>query len=733
MSPIDFNRFSQLANGNSDRLVLSNQGQDVGPQSTGRLSGIARVFKQHSKLMTENKAVRKAFHNAIKTEYGNQIAGRVFPVNNGVNTPLSSRIVQQVLRQASDAVEAAREQSRTNQMARTDVLTQVRTQKLDEANIHLSPHGHWKLEVMQAHSLKENDIPLDDIESIGDITDEQITAMGDQLAIDRSVQQMETSDVYSAHVQNVDRIVDEIDYPDARRAELYKDFVRDALLNVAENAMVLDERDGCPLLKTLGESLAKQFDDLVSYAIAAESSSRGQTNYNQLMDDVTAIPTDFFIKNIGTFQRIQSEVETFSHNMNEAMERVNADKDDISTTFFNGADSSNLTDIHMTDSDPHHGGHRVLILKFNDNDDHRVVYKPRDCRVDAKLMGTPNVGGNGPSVGGLINEIRGAGTMPTYKYLLGGDNNNEYGYAQFLSHTENDRRLTTENQVNDYMRDMGRLAAVSYLFGVTDQHQGNVMVHGGRPYLTDLEIAFSQDVLDPGKGIGGTGLQDGIVKNGESQYVSPLVVAENVITGTSMKLQPSETKNRVQLEIDGKDSTPLKDWKQSPEYVRAFRSGFEEIIETFSGQENNQALLNLMNDFADMHVRYHPVGTPAQLLNLEAMRLSPTTLREDYMPAFDHLDTNHDGQTLKNIFTASMKSDLVNGDVPYYTRALGNNDDVFHNGDPDTPLTDPEQEFGYDGLARSKARVQGLTEDVGKQSMVEALNKFSPEVVVSEN
>jgi hypothetical protein len=230
----------------------------------------------------------------------------------------------------------------------------------------------------------------------------------------------------------------------------------------------------------------------------------------------------------------RTTVLNFWNNISHCCGRVLADWGTINSVFFPGRSIQQLTEIKVTDSDPHKGGKQVLILTFDY--DKKIVYKPSDLEADCLLIGQSKVlndctnkdlrgffeikGKKTQSLMEIVNErIEKEGKLhplPTYKILPCNPGSktadielrNSYGYLEFLSHEDSDYKIekiqskalvdqkikTRQKQQATkiaWSETAGQLMALAVTFSLTDMHAENVIAHQYKPYLIDLETSFT--------------------------------------------------------------------------------------------------------------------------------------------------------------------------------------------------------------------------------------------------
>ena len=126
-----------------------------------------------------------------------------------------------------------------------------------------------------------------------------------------------------------------------------------------------------------------------------------------------------------------------------------------------------VTKIATDLSDPHNGGRAVLIVTFGDGA--RVVYKPKDLRLDVAWRG-------------LVERLNRAGAPVVLKSVcvIARDG---YGWTEFIEHAG----CADQNACERFFRRAGAWLALLHLFATTDMHQENMIAAGDHPVPIDLE------------------------------------------------------------------------------------------------------------------------------------------------------------------------------------------------------------------------------------------------------
>jgi hypothetical protein len=346
---------------------------------------------------------------------------------------------------------------------------------------------------------------------------------------------------------------------DPLRAALFKAPVAQALEAIASrlDAVVAPERKAAVLAK-LGGTLTELIDPMVAEALwsyQGRPDAQGQTegSYATIMEELLrqeGRPLSAHAP--GLQQRIELETANFRASVEEVLDRVVADKPEISAEMFGGAAIGGLTDLAVTGSDPHNGGRRVMILSFEGTGDAplKVVHKPRDLRVDARIVGRTGQQGVAASLSeranalmlaaehdrlqnladqpewapqqaeGLLDVVtdpdtgevataefhgervpeltdRNVTLLPTYGFVEKQDGKGRYGWVEFVEHGRQEDCVLDRPAAEAFYRCAGQLAGLAFLCGLEDLHQGNLLVRDGLPVLTDLEIAFGSKAEPP--------------------------------------------------------------------------------------------------------------------------------------------------------------------------------------------------------------------------------------------
>jgi type 2 lantibiotic biosynthesis protein LanM len=163
--------------------------------------------------------------------------------------------------------------------------------------------------------------------------------------------------------------------------------------------------------------------------------------------------------------------------------RLNADLPAMRRTIFHSSLESGVAKIESNLSDPHNGGRSVKIVTFEDGS--RIVYKPKDLRLDAAwhaLVGRLNR--SAPPI-----ELKAVHTI----------SRQGYGWSEHIDHTG----CADQAGCELFFRRAGAWLALFHCFAATDMHQENMIAAGGHPVPVDLETLFhsvaeARNTQDPG-------------------------------------------------------------------------------------------------------------------------------------------------------------------------------------------------------------------------------------------
>ena len=150
--------------------------------------------------------------------------------------------------------------------------------------------------------------------------------------------------------------------------------------------------------------------------------------------------------------------------------RLDADLAAIRRDILHGGADSRIAKIEGELSDPHNGGRSVRIVSFEDGE--RVVYKPKDLRIDAAWHA-------------LVERLNRSGAPLELKAVraLARDG---YGWTEFIAHAG----CADQAGCSRFFRRAGGWLALFHCFAATDMHQENMIAAGDHPVPIDLEMVL---------------------------------------------------------------------------------------------------------------------------------------------------------------------------------------------------------------------------------------------------
>lgn len=160
----------------------------------------------------------------------------------------------------------------------------------------------------------------------------------------------------------------------------------------------------------------------------------------------------------------------------EFVARLDADMDALRAGLLPGGEAR-VAGIAGDMSDRHNGGRSVLILAFEDGA--RIVYKPKDLRLDAAWFDLiSRLNGSAPPVD--LRAVR----------VLARDH---YGWTEFITHSGCD----DTGGCAMFFRRAGAFLALLHCFCATDMHQENIIAAGDHPVPIDLETLLQPPAAVP--------------------------------------------------------------------------------------------------------------------------------------------------------------------------------------------------------------------------------------------
>ena len=160
----------------------------------------------------------------------------------------------------------------------------------------------------------------------------------------------------------------------------------------------------------------------------------------------------------------------------EFVTRLDADLPVIRRDLLDDDDGNRVADIEGNLSDPHNGGHSVLIVRFDDGA--RVVYKPKDLRLDAAWHA-------------LVWRLNRRGA-PVELKAVRAIARDGYGWTEFIEHAG----CVDQDSCKRFFRRAGAWLALFHCFAASDMHQENMIAAGEHPVPIDLEMILQANAAE---------------------------------------------------------------------------------------------------------------------------------------------------------------------------------------------------------------------------------------------
>jgi type 2 lantibiotic biosynthesis protein LanM len=147
--------------------------------------------------------------------------------------------------------------------------------------------------------------------------------------------------------------------------------------------------------------------------------------------------------------------------------RLDSDLAALRRDFLLTSTHGRVVDVQGDLSDPHNGGRSVRIVIFDDGS--RVVYKPKDLRLDVAWYD-------------LVDRLN-RSEPPLELKAVRAISRPDYGWTEFVEHGG----CAGQDGCNLFFRRAGAWLALFHCFAATDMHQENLIAAGDHPVPIDLE------------------------------------------------------------------------------------------------------------------------------------------------------------------------------------------------------------------------------------------------------
>jgi type 2 lantibiotic biosynthesis protein LanM len=195
----------------------------------------------------------------------------------------------------------------------------------------------------------------------------------------------------------------------------------------------------------------------------------GVSLYNQFVSEMIAGGFRRLFEDKPVLLRLMAIVtRQWINSSRELVTRFDADLAAMERDILPGSAFRRVAKIEGDISDRHNGGRSVQVVTFEDGS--RVVYKPKDLRLDAachELVGRLNHAGAPVELKAVRAIVR-----------------DGYGWTEFIDHTG----CADQEGPKRFFRRAGAWLALFHGFAATDMHQENIIACGDHPTPIDLEM-----------------------------------------------------------------------------------------------------------------------------------------------------------------------------------------------------------------------------------------------------
>ncbi len=341
--------------------------------------------------------------------------------------------------------------------------------------------------------------------------------------------------------------------------------------------------------------------------LTSSTGTEGTERFDQFIEELrTTLLTAIFTEKPVLLRVTATIVRQWIDTTAELITRLHTDLTRIRTAITHSAPSVSVQTISGGLSDPHNFGHSVQIITFDDHT--KLVYKPKDLRVDAAWHD-------------LIVRFNAAAPpvdLKPVKTIACRD----YGWTEFIEHTS----CESLQEIELFYRRSGAWLAVFHLFASSDMHYENILAHGAHPVPIDLEMILQASTPETEQ---------------QTPETSALIEANRIVVNSVLMvgLLPSYTKSPNNQIYDAgglnavKGSGPIGVWKnantdgmrwmqvsndsarapniahingkysQLGDYLRAFIEGFEQYSHFLLRQRDANGANNLLDAFKQLPVR----------------------------------------------------------------------------------------------------------------------------------
>ncbi|KEP42939.1 type 2 lanthipeptide synthetase LanM family protein [Mycobacterium kansasii] len=233
---------------------------------------------------------------------------------------------------------------------------------------------------------------------------------------------------------------------------------------------------------SLRRALVEQLSQLCAPALYAlfDTARAGSLSYGQFVVDMRgqgfrrlfeAKPVLLRLMAVVTRQWIDASAEL--------VVRLGADSAVISAELLGAPEAGRVARVEGGLGDLHNGGRSVHVVVFEDGT--RIVYKPKDLRVDVAWCA-------------LVERLN--AVAPVRLRAVRALARDGYGWTEFVEHAP----CADDRDVQTYFTRAGAWLALFYCFAAGDMHQENIIAAGAHPVPIDIETILQATIDRPDAG-----------------------------------------------------------------------------------------------------------------------------------------------------------------------------------------------------------------------------------------
>ena len=424
-------------------------------------------------------------------------------------------------------------------------------------------------------------------------------------------------------------------------------------LNMFQNYInfQLDRVKSCPQSSMLGQSVFEKFEGVLTNLTAHITKSTQTKIIAQILSDNPFAEVPELLTEEEKNQAIQTakqqiengelilpellvktltrQLESVTDGFLEMVSRMfdEENRNAICKALTDGKLYHSINDITLEDGDTHNNGRRVIIIH---TDAGKLVYKPHDLRGDEQIYYLAK---------NFFDEFIGIPKSIAF--------DDKFGVCEFI-----EKQCAQGNdEAERFYYSLGGLALFAKVFGSTDLHHTNILAHGTKPYIIDLETVFYPVSLER--------------ESSDRKYMR-----HSVFNSLIMPSNHKDYEFSILMDVKEDGNAPVVDGKKVSvrNYIETFKNGYHDAYT--QALAHREEIAKIVRDFPpQMPIRYIHRATRVygQLLN----RLYHSSVFEDEQSMKQNIDIlsellHKNKKDIDEKVIASEIKQLRRGDVPYF-------------------------------------------------------------------